>query len=225
MAEINTIFAVPMVFHKLEDCAGLNAELESLFVARAAEGKKYGNPRPFVDRNETLFESNFRLFDWPHDCIRRLRDFCVPALYGAIGELNGYGVEQLKRLHMATESWYHLTQRGGYFGVHNHALHSWSGVYCVRHDGDDPQSMSGRLSFINPHSPSAMYMDMAIANLRPPYGMGPLNLRLEPGELVLFPSWLLHHVLPYDGSTLRITVAFNARFRMEGGDSNPAPLG
>jgi hypothetical protein len=42
---------------------------------------------------------------------------------------------------------------------------------------------------------------------------------------VIFPSWLLHHVLPYDGSTLRITVAFNARFRMEGGDSNPAPLG
>lgn len=117
MAEINTIFAVPMVFHKMEDCTGLNAELEALFVERAAEGKKYSNPSPFVDRNETLFESNFRLFDWPHDCVRRLRDFCIPALYGAIGELNGYGVEQLKRLHMATESWYHLTRRGGFFGV------------------------------------------------------------------------------------------------------------
>ena len=168
MAEINSVFAVPMIFHKLEDCSALHAELEALFVARAAEGRKYSNPSPLLDRNELLFESNFRLFDWPHD--------------------------------------------------------------CVRHDSDDLQSMSGRLTFINPHLPAAMYMDMALMNMRPPYGMGPLNLRLEPGELVIFPSWLLHQVLPYEGDTLRITAprwlesADAQGYEPTRGRSAPAPV-
>jgi hypothetical protein len=225
MAEINPAFAVPMVFARLEDCAALNAELEALFVARAGEGQRYGNPEPLVDRNAPLFESNFRLFDWPHDCVRRLRDFCLSTLYGAVGELNGYDVTTLKRLHMAAESWFHITGGGGWFGVHNHALHAWSGVYCVRHDGDDPATHSGRLSFINPHATAAMYMDMSLANLRLPYAMGPRNLRLEPGQLVLFPSWLLHLVTPYEGTTRRITVAFNARFQFEGVEPRDPPLG
>ena len=41
MAEIDTIFAVLMASHEMEDCAGLNAGLEALFFERAAEGKKY----------------------------------------------------------------------------------------------------------------------------------------------------------------------------------------
>ena len=33
----------------------------------------------------------------------------------------------------------------------------------------------------------------------------------EPGQLVLFPSWLAHRALPYDGVAERIVVSFNAR--------------
>lgn len=225
MFQIKPMFAVPIVEARLPDCAALNAELEALFVARAAEGAKYANPGPLVKRNDALFESNFRLFDWPHPCIAKLRDFCLGAMYRAIGELNGYDVSTLQRLHMGVESWYHLTRRGGWFGVHNHALHSWSGVYCVRHDGDDPASDSGRLSFIPPNPAAQMYTDMAVANFRPPYALNPLMLRLEPGQLVLFPSWLLHEVLPYEGDTLRITVAFNARFVLQGVPRPDLPLG
>ena len=51
-----------------------------------------------------------------------------------------------------------------------------------------------------------------------PYGMGNMSLRLRPGQLVMFPSWLLHQVTPFEpeGDGLRITVAFNARFRLDG---------
>lgn len=224
MAQIAPAFAVPLVTHRLVDCAALNAELEALFLAREAQGERYANPTPIVDR-QALFESNFRLFDWPHDCVRRLRDFCWSTLYGAIAELNGYDDAMLRRLHMADESWFHITRPGGYFGLHNHALHAWSGVYCVRHDGDDPDSPSGRLSFINPNAVAAMYVDMSTFRFRTPFAMGHLHLRLEPGQLVLFPSWLLHQVQPYNGSTHRITVAFNARFALEGEQAASVPLG
>ena len=223
--QITTAFAVPMVFARLPDCEALNAELRELFLAKEAEGDRYRNPEPRVTRNEALFESNFRLFDWPQPCIGKLRDFCWKTLYRTIGELNGYDVATLQRLHLAHESWFHVTRKGGFFGAHNHAMHSWSGVYCVRHDGDDPDSKSGLLTFMSPNIGGSMYLDMAVANLRTPYALAQRMLRLEPGQLVLFPSWLLHEVLPYEGSTERITVAFNVRFRFDGAMPADVPLG
>jgi len=48
---------------------------------------------------------------------------------------------------------------------------------------------------------------------------------LTPGQLVLFPSWLLHEVMPYEGDDVRITVAFNARFKLQGAQPARQPLG
>lgn len=223
--QITPAFSVPMVSARMEGHETLNAELRELFLAKEAEGDRYRNPDPMVTRNEAVFESNFRLFDWPQPCVARLRDFCCQTLYRAIGELNGYDVAMLRRLSLAHESWFHITRRGGYFGAHNHAMHSWSGVYCVRHDGDDPASQSGLLTFLNPSVGSSMYLDMTVARMRPPYSLVHRMLRLEAGQLVLFPSWLMHEVLPYEGDTERITVAFNMRFRLEGAQPADVPLG
>ena len=225
MIQVIPAFAAPMISAQMEDCAALNAELRELFLARAAEGDKYRNKTPFVYRNDALFESNFRLFDWPHDSIRKLRDFCWGALYKSIGELNGYDAEFLRRLHIAYEAWFHITRKGGFFGAHNHAMHSWSGVYCVCQEGDDPESDSGKLTFINPFATNTMYIDMASAKLKPPFHSGHRLIRLTPGQLVIFPSWMLHEVMPYDGDGVRITVAFNARFKLEGAKRADEPLG
>lgn len=225
MAQILPAFAAPLVFAKLDDCAALNAELRELFLAREAEGDKFKNPSPYTYRNDALFESNFRLFEWPHACVAKLRDFCWSTLYGTIAQLNGYDVEFLRRLHIANEAWFHVTRRGGLFGPHNHPLHTWSGVYCVCHHGDDPKSDSGKLTFINPFSTNTMFMDMSTAQLKPPFSPSHRMYRLEPGQLVIFPSWLLHEVMPYDGDDVRITVAFNARFKLEGVGGPNEPLG
>lgn len=225
MFQIAPMFAVPAAHAMMQDSEALNAELRELFLAREAEGDRYRNPEPFTRRNSALFESNFRLFDWPQECVQKLRTFCLSNLYRTIGEINGYDQAMLRRLHVATEAWFHLTHKGGYFGPHNHPMHSWSGVYCVAHDGDDPESDSGRLAMINPHATSTMYIDMAIANMRTPYTMGSHAKRLVPGELLLFPSWVLHEVIPYEGDGVRITVAFNARFMLEGAMPTEVPVG
>lgn len=216
MADLTTAFAVPLATAQLPDCDSLNEELRKVFLAHEAEGERFANPSPFVYRNRTLFESRFDLFDWPQPCIAKLREFCLANVYGVIRELNGYDNDTLQKLHIQCESWFHITRRGGFFGAHNHPLHSWSGVYCVKHDGDDPDSTSGKLTFINPMMSAGMYTDMAIAKTKRPFGFAPIKLRLKPGQLVLFPSWLLHEVLPYEGDSERITVAFNARFRYQG---------
>jgi uncharacterized protein (TIGR02466 family) len=224
MYQLVPVFAVPMVLARMPDCEALNEELRALFLARAAD-ERYRNPDPFTHRNAALFESNFRLFDWPQPAVQRLREFCWSNLYRAIRELNGYDLETLKRLHVAAEAWFHVTRKGGYFGPHNHPLHSWSGVYCVSHGSDDPDGDSGKLTMINPHATSTSYFDMAVAQMKTPYSMGHRMLRLTPGDLVLFPSWVLHEVTPFEGEQPRITVAFNARFQLQGAQPADVPVG
>lgn len=225
MATVITAFAVPIVTAQLEDCEGLNAELREFFLECESKGPEYANPDPFTHRNSALFESTFSLFDWQHQAVARMRDFCVSTLYQSIGELNGYDTAMLQRLHIAYESWFHITRRGGYFGVHNHPMHSWSGVYCVCQEGDEDQPDSGRLTFISPYASNTMFVDMASHKLKPPFQIGSIPTRLKPGQLVLFPSWLLHEVTAFEpkDSGLRITVAFNARFKLEGVKPPPPP--
>jgi|LSQX01.1.fsa_nt_gb uncharacterized protein (TIGR02466 family) len=216
---ILTAYAVPLINVEFDDSDALNAELRKAFLEYAAQGDTWANKEPFVQRNASLFESAFNLFDWNHPAIARLRDQCMAALYRAVGELNQYDDATLARLHVAHESWFHVTRKGGYFGAHNHPLHSWSGVYCVCQEGDEGNEHSGRLTFISPYATNTMFVDMASHKLKPPFHTGSWPIRLKPGQLVLFPSWLLHQVTafePVNDDGLRITVAFNARFRMDG---------
>jgi uncharacterized protein (TIGR02466 family) len=220
LIEVTSFFAVPFGFAKLENGAALNGELRELFLRRAAEGSRYANPRPLTQRNREVFESEFQIFRWPEPAVQQLKDFCWSHMLQMIGALNGYDSATIERLLIYNDAWFHITRRGGFFALHNHPNASWSGVYCVdpgRHDVDKPDS--GLLSFVSPAVISSMYMDAATANLRDPFAPNIRALRLEPGQLVVFPSWILHDVKPFQGEGTRITVAFNCWFAL------PEPAG
>ena len=50
------------------------------------------------------------------------------------------------------------------------------------------------------------HVDIGNAYLQPPH----VDVAPEPGQLILFPSWLAHQALPYDGERDRLIVSFNA---------------
>lgn len=213
--QITPFFAVPFGFTRLDDCATLNAELRALFLERAGQGARHANPRPLTQRNAQVFESEFQLFRWPENCVQRLKEFCWRNLLQLIAEINGYDEPTMRQILLYSDSWFHVTRRGGFFALHNHPMATWSGVYCVspgEHDSDKPDS--GLLSFVNPAVTAAMYLDVAVANIRGPYSYNIRHLRLEAGQLVLFPSWVLHDVKPFEGDGERITVSFNCRFSL-----------
>ena len=221
MAEIAPFFAVPFAFARLENAATLHAQLRELFLARAGEGPRYANPKPLTQRNAQTFESNFQFFRWPEACVQRLKEFCWQHVLQVVCELNGYDAAVLKKLLLFSDSWFHVTRRGGYFALHNHPMASWSGVYCVdpgRHDADKPDS--GVLSFANPAVTSAMFLDAATANLQGPYAYSIRHLHMQAGQLVIFPSWVLHDVKPFEGEGERITVAFNCWFQLQNAGAN-----
>lgn len=210
MSHIQGIFAIPFVFDTHPAPQGLNASLRRLFLMLEREGVRHANPVPYTVRNAQLFESHFDIFSWPDAAIAELREFCISRLVQTICEINQYDESTRRSLRIKTESWFHITRRNGFFGVHNHPMASWSGVYCVDsgdHDADQPES--GALTFIHPNSTGAMYIDAGNELLRPPFTVGNISYRALPGQLILFPSSILHHVAPFFGNGERITVAFN----------------
>jgi uncharacterized protein (TIGR02466 family) len=148
--------------------------------------------------------------------VQSLKQFCWNHMLQMIGALNDYDGATLERMLIYCDSWFHITRRGGFFALHNHPNASWSGVYCVDPGQHDPDSQeSGLLSFVNPALVSATHMDAATANLRAPFAPVIRHVRLEPGQLVLFPSWILHDVKPFQGEGERITLAFNCWFESQ----------
>lgn len=214
MSQITPLFAVPFVFVSHPQPEPLNSRLRELFIVREAEGARYANPSPYTERNAPVFESRFDLFAWPQPEIMQLRDFCLSHLLRSIGQLSGFDEGTLRGINVKTDAWFHITRRNGYFGVHNHPLASWSGVYCVTPGVDDAgEPDSGKLTFITPHHASGMYVDAGSEHLQLPFGIQNFGICLKAGQLVLFPSFLLHHVLPFQGEGERITVAFNCAFQ------------
>lgn len=208
MTQIIPVFSVPFVSDQLTNCASLNQKLQELFIRREAQGARFANPNPYTPRNAQLFESNFDLFSWPEACIATLREFCLTRVAKTVAELNRYDSARMARLKINTDAWFHITKRGGYFGVHNHPMASWSGVYCVNPgENDIDQPDSGKLSFINPLA--QMYLDSGNSQLQYPFQLGNYALSLQAGQLVIFPSWVVHQVMPFYGEGERITVAFN----------------
>ena len=133
----------------------------------------------------------------------------------ALARLNNYDLPTVNRLQIFNDSWFHITRRGGYFGLHNHPNASWSGVYCVDPGKSDPgKEASGLLSFVSPMLSTGMYQDAANAKMQLPYGNMLAQLSLLPGQLVMFPSWVLHDVKPFEGEGERITIAFNCWFTL-----------
>ena len=212
--ELVNMFAVPFSFSRHPHHERLNPALTRTLFALESSGKA-ANPHPQTQRNAALFESHFNLFRHPDPAIQELKEFCWDQLLALIGRLNGYDLPTLHRLQIYNDCWFHITRRGGFFGLHNHPNASWSGVYCVDPGQHDPgKRESGRLTFVNPTIMSAMHLDAGIANMQLPYAHQVAGLSLEPGQLVMFPSWVLHDVKPFEGEGTRITIAFNCWFTL-----------
>lgn len=215
MIQTSPVFAVPMGSVVHPEAAELNAALRTLFLQRETEGARWAKPHSNVRVNPGLFESRFDLFQSPEPEIAALRDFCWSNLMQFVQGLSSQPTDQRPALEIEADVWFHVTRRGGYFGLHNHAMASWSGVYCVdtgRDDGTHPDS--GALTFANPLSLAAMFLDPANSALRAPYNSFNRSFKPAPGQLLIFPSWLQHYVQPFHGEGERITVAFNAWFKI-----------
>ena len=209
--KLDALFAVPFGSACLPACERLNAQLEKLFLERAQD--EYRNPTPSHIPQDETFESRFNLFRWPESCVQELRRFVLDGVLHTVQQATTLTPEAVARLKLHNHTWFHVSRYAGSFIAHNHPLASWSAVYCVRPgEGVPEQPQSGVLRFFDPRHGADAYLDPGNAPLRPGFAHRPLELRLQAGELVVFPSYVFHEVAPFFGRDTRITVASNCWF-------------
>jgi uncharacterized protein (TIGR02466 family) len=93
------------------------------------------------------------------------------------------------------ECWALVYRSGNYQNLHFHHDSIWSGVYYV--STTDNEVRSGEIEFLDPRW-AARASGLHCHRITP-----------EPGLLIVFPSWLQHHVYPVAGDGERICIAFN----------------
>jgi uncharacterized protein (TIGR02466 family) len=111
--------------------------------------------------------------------------------------------------------WFQIANQGSHHDVHTHGNCSWSGVYCVQVDAAAQRAAhpvlyatNGVTRFYGPHFNhlGGAHMDFGNAYLQAAH----IDIAPQPGQLVVFPSWLPHQAMPYAGEMDRIIVSFNA---------------
>jgi hypothetical protein len=120
-------------------------------------------------------------------------------------------------------AWFQIQNHGAFHDIHNHGNCSWSGVYYVQIDQPEQRrqhkalgALNGITRFYGPYQNwlGGAYMDMGNAYLQQPH----FDVSPEPGMLVLFPAYLNHKAMPYEGEADRIIVSFNAQIHGAQGD-------
>ncbi|HZZ78808.1 MAG TPA: putative 2OG-Fe(II) oxygenase [Gemmataceae bacterium] len=167
-----------------------------------------------------LYESRFDLFTHQHPSLKKLLGFISQSLAGAVCHADG-GRVQPQDLDMAiVESWFHITNRGGFHDAHLHPNCSWCGIYYVQ-VGDSGAAQAGGA----PNGGTRFYSPFTIGyrDVGNRYLFEELDTPIEDGMLVLFPSYLRHSGLPYAGRRDRVVIAFNARIFLKGVPSNLRP--
>ena len=219
-AEIASWFATPILRAKIPGFERLNAELGPLFLEKERAGDTYRHEMRIPTQVGPVFESRFDLFEWPDPPVQELAREVHNVLFHLVARLNGYDDGEMARLTFYYDSWFHVTRTGGYQSIHYHPRASWSGIYAVEPgDAVDERPESGQVKFYDPRGAVFMHADPGNERLEPRYTPTPVYLRHQAGQLVIFPSWLMHEVLPYMGRGERIVVAFNAWIRRNTQDS------
>jgi uncharacterized protein (TIGR02466 family) len=193
-------FATPILRQKIDYAdVAFNAKLEAIVAARRAL-----LPESQVRTNHGGWQSSRDFFAWPEAPIERLRATVIEAIERITAHVQQPDMP-LSEYAFETESWANVSPAGGFHTLHAHPGFSFSGVYYVS-DGAPKTASAGRLEFADPRSNT--YLPGVEQ-----FSVAGLSFAAEPGMLIIFPAWLQHNVTPHDGSSNRISIAFNVRLK------------
>jgi uncharacterized protein (TIGR02466 family) len=146
-----------------------------------------------------LFAPEMRQFPAMNEAI-------TSALFNYIGDAFGYRGE----VNMVLTGWAVINGPGDYNVPHNHAANLLSGAFYI----EVPQDMKGgAIVFQDPRLNLNAHESDAIKKLTPPWLDTNISVTPVAGEMLVFPSWLMHWVEPFQSvapDAMRIVVSFNA---------------
>lgn len=199
------LFSTPLLRFRVPEAAALNAALLETGEAMRAE------TGGVTKSNRGGWHSPGNLFEYDAAPVQSLRAFSEAAVWqansqvGSAAEPAGFDVKLF--------AWMNVNPPGGFNAPHTHPGAHWSGVYYVSQPAVETGS-SGRIEFLSPRADLPSWRI-----LKAPAFSSKKSIRPEAGELILFPSYLVHWVYPNETEDARVTVAFNATLKK----AKPAP--
>jgi uncharacterized protein (TIGR02466 family) len=192
---ITLCWGTPVFAFKPENDESVIAELKRVILERKAS-------------HQGLHKSNFGgwhssddLLTWPSPATQKLQGWIVEA-FKLVTQRTGQGVAYKGQVHLT--GWANVNGPRDTNDVHNHPQCAWSGVYYIDVGTPvDDAEKSGFIHFMDPRPGAGMVPD--------PFAQFGKGREFKPttGQMLLFPSWLMHGVRPYRGEGERISVAFN----------------
>lgn len=182
------------------------ADHGALDVALLAEGARLRGLSDGASKsNRGGWHSDGNLFDGEAACIQALATMAEDAVFAA-NERIGAATPRAA-LDVKLFAWMNANPTGGFNAPHTHPGAHWSGVYYVAQP-ESEEGNSGMIEFLDPRSDLPNWRILKAPAFRPKK-----KLRPEPGDLILFPSYLVHWVYPNEAADERVSVAFNATFK------------
>ena len=201
LTSIQPLFASPLLSFSLPDADALNVGLLAEIAARrAAEPSIHRSNRGGWHSAGDLFKrtepAHQRLARQITDAVRTATQTVQPA-----ADLNVLGME--------AEGWVNVNPPGALNAPHDHPGWLWSGCYYVQMPAacEESTPTDGCIEFINSRTNLRAGPSIDIPFMRSQVVLKPIA-----GQMLLFPSHLLHWVCPHAGSEDRVSVAFNARW-------------
>ncbi|SFU21083.1 TIGR02466 family protein [Sedimentitalea nanhaiensis] len=196
------LFSTPLFRFRLPDADAFNRDLlqEGVRLRKQSEG--------VAKSNYGAWHSSGDLFESTTTCIMQLKTVAEAATY--IATQNVSPDLDLATLKLDIFGWMNSTPSGGFNAPHTHPGAHWSGVYYVSQPAVE-KGESGKIEFLNPRTDLPNWRILK----SPTFGAA-RKFRPQPGELVLFPSYLVHWVYPNETQEERVSIAFNATFRTTG---------
>lgn len=213
------LWPTPIGVHQFSQGDAVNATLARVFKSmQLTDPDAVTGAQAFYASRDDLLK-RIRLSEWD-----QLISFLVDGLRQTV-VLSNQAVwpEATPGLQIALEGiWFQISAQGSHHDVHTHGNCSWSGVYCVQVDAPEKRianpvlgEANGVTRFYGPHfnQLGGAHIDFGNAYLQCAHW----DVAPKPGQLVVFPSWLAHQAMPYQGECERIMVSFNASVHASSG--------
>jgi uncharacterized protein (TIGR02466 family) len=216
---VQFLWPTPILQKKFDSHQTINAELVKLFLDhRKQDGDDEGNVYSSDDNLLQRYNTN--------EPLKELFNFISQGVFETAQSVNQPIWQQLgsQRLNLnIVGAWFQIQNNYGFHDIHNHGNCSWSGVYYVQIDDvakREVHAVLGRQNGITRfYGPQLQLLGGAHMDLGSSYlQRSNFDVTPEEGTLVVFPSWLNHKALPYDGEKDRIIVSFNIQIHGEKGN-------
>jgi uncharacterized protein (TIGR02466 family) len=199
---VNHLFTTPVAHVRLEPSPDdLDDLCDYLLKLRGGDTGLQRSNRGGWHSEGNLFGKEHREFPW-------LRELVVQGILDFAGAALGFKGDFAFEL----TGWAVVNRAGDYNVPHNHNPNIISGAFYVR----VPEGMqSGEIVFLDPR----MNLNASVSrNLQekgqlPPWNKTSISHAPHLGDLIIFPSWLLHYVNAFsapDPEAQRIVISFNA---------------